>query len=486
MPWLQEPSVIYHHPLDSVAESRRLKNWTLVKGSFSSAKVPMPVAVGGAVGEPDPSSLSFGGTTIFEGLTENIFIGGGTVGQATSAIALDSTRALMMWYSNLGGSPDGVGDAASHIGAAAVMTTTGETSFTITGENDTALHEKTKQRTTYIDSSLLESGTTARVLVAFRFRDLFQSSGRIKVISVTGGSLSAGTTGFFVGTAALEGPVNVGCEALNSNTFLVAWTASDDNESFIRAGTASGFSISVGASNNFETQMRSTNLVRLTSTKALLVYLRTAIEGTLSPPGTAYARVVEVVGGLVTVGPRFALPNTAKNLGAAALSSTKVVIVQDINPGATIATISGTTVTFGPQVSKSFSVQVAERQIIPVSPISSSVFAVVFGGGSAVAVIGTVAGTSITFGTTETAFGSGVGHVAGCVVGVPGANPTTTNGSHIFAMFSVDPSSNNNEGRAALTSINYDSEVTRIGGSGYVSTIGSTKLAYTAWLQDPI
>ena len=52
MPWLQEPSVIYHHPLDSVAESRRLKNWTLVKGSFSSGKVPSPPPAG-MVGEPD-------------------------------------------------------------------------------------------------------------------------------------------------------------------------------------------------------------------------------------------------------------------------------------------------------------------------------------------------------------------------------------------------------------------------------------------------
>ena len=105
-------------------------------------------------------------------------------------------------------------------------------------------------------------------------------------------------------------------------------------------------------------------------------------------------------------------------------------------------------------------------------------------GGGATTVIGTVAGTSITFGPETTAYGPAVAYSAGCVIGVPGASPDVTSASHILMVLSTAPSDNDDRGRATLSSINYDGELTRTGG-GYTSTIGSTKLAYTGWMNRP-
>jgi hypothetical protein len=184
-----------------------------------------------------------------------------------------------------------------------------------------------------IDNSLYGAakiGTVSGTVVTFGSKKNFLSANRADWIAVAG---------------------------LNEDKFVVAYEDNSDSlHGTAKIGTVSGTTITFGTEEEFLNPTDSTNWISLTalSTSGFVVAYRDGVD---QPAGThSYAQIGTVSGSGITfgVGERFYTNSNVANISLATLDESKFVVVYRDKPDsfhgtAKIGTISGTTVTFGPE-----------------------------------------------------------------------------------------------------------------------------------------
>ena len=248
---------------------------------------------------------------------------------------------------------------------------------------------------------LLVSSLSATKFVAFAQNDNGNSNYGTAIIgTVSGSSISFGTK-VSTGVATYEDPQVVG---LTETKFILVYKDSSGNQGKARVGTVSGTSISFGSVVVFEsgqTNLNKNNAVtRLTDTKFLVSY-------TDSSDGSKAKSIVGTISGTsVSFGSAatFATPNSSQYATVSALSETKVIIAWSDTPSgsrgrAIVGTISGTSISYGSAVNYDTSSVIRHS----IAALSDTKFVIAYqdGGNSSyyTAICGTVSGTSITLGT---------------------------------------------------------------------------------------
>jgi len=252
------------------------------------------------------------------------------------------------------------------------------------------------------DSGLVVSSLSSTKFVAFAASDSGNSNYGTAIIgTVSGSSISFGTK---VSTSvnSYEAPAVAG---LSETKFILVYKDyNDSNKGKARVGTVSGTSISFGSVVTFEGGQTSLNQIntvaRLSDTKFVIAFedasdnsKAKSIVGTISGTSVSFGSAAT-----------FATPNSSKFAAVSALSDTKVVIAWSDTPTskrgrAIIGTISGTSISYGSAVNYDTS-QVIRHSI---AALSDTKFVIAYqdGGNSSygTAICGTVSGTSITLGT---------------------------------------------------------------------------------------
>ena len=222
--------------------------------------------------------------------------------------------------------------------------------------------------------------------------------------TVSGSSISFGTKA--VVTTSTQYPEAIDGVGLSSTKFVVVYKdSSDSNKGKALVGTVSGTSISFGSVVIFEAGQTNLNslhaVTRLTDTKFVISF------EDASDSGKAKAIVGTVSGTSVSFGTAatFGTVNSSKYATVSALSETKVVIAWSSTPDteagkAVVGTVSGTSISFGSAVTYDSS-RIVRHSI---AALSDSKFVIAYnddrlGNNYGTAIAGTVSGTSITLGT---------------------------------------------------------------------------------------
>jgi|15BtaG_2_1085339.scaffolds.fasta_scaffold04403_3 hypothetical protein len=278
---------------------------------------------------------------------------------------------------------------------------------------------------------------------------------------VSGSSISYGSASSTT-IASTENPDIIG---LTSTTFVLVYTDwSDSNKGKARVGTidASDNSITYGTVADFETGQTAlngrNNVDRLTDTKFVI-----AFEDS-SDSSNAKAIVGTVSGTSVSFGTAatFATANSSKYSTVGALSDTKIAIAWSDTPSpdpedgkVVIGTVSGTSISYGSTV-----VYDSNRVIRhSLAALSDSKFVIAYdddrtGNAYGTAIIGTVSGTSITLGTATVYRennGAGGSYIP-CVTKM-------TSDNFVVAFISADSEGNVIEGATSGTSVTFGSPI---------------------------
>lgn len=200
----------------------------------------------------------------------------------------------------------------------------------------------------------------------------------------------------------------ISAATLNANKMVTVYRDDDDaNHGTAIIGTITGTTIAFGAETEFLSATRADwNAVAALSTSGFVVAYRDTSD---SNHGTA--KIGTVSGTTITFGDEteFLAANGAEYIGVAALDETTFVVVYEDRANADhgtakIGTVSGTTITFGAETEF---LAANGATYISVAPLSTSGFVVVYRDEAnlnhGTAKIGTVSGTTITFGA-ETEF----------------------------------------------------------------------------------
>jgi hypothetical protein len=238
-------------------------------------------------------------------------------------------------------------------------------------------------------------------------RDTSNSNYGTAVVGVVSGSSISYGTKSATSVATYE---NYNVEGLTSTTFVLIYTDSGDtNKGKARLGTidASDNSITYGSIVEFETGQTSLNnakaLTRLTDTTFVIAFEDSsdsskakAIVGTVSGTSISFGSPVT-----------YATANSSKFSTIAALSSTKIVIAYSDTPSSPpedgeviVGTVSGTSISFGSAVQYDASRVIRHT----IAALSDTKFVIAYcddriGNNYATAIAGTVSGTSITLGS---------------------------------------------------------------------------------------
>lgn len=240
------------------------------------------------------------------------------------------------------------------------------------------------------------------------YRDGANSNhGTAKIGTVSGMDITFGTEMEFLSE---NGAINISVTALSATKFVVAYRdEADSNHGTAKIGTISGTDITFGAETEFLSTGSTTSIsvTALSDTKFVVAYR----DGSDSDHGTA--RIGTVSGTDITFGAEteFLSTNVAAWISATTLSTTKFVVAyknDDSDHGAArVGTVSGTDITFGTEMEF---LSVDGPAYISVDALSATAFVVVYQDGNdsfrGTAKIGTVSGTSITFGA-EAEFNTG-------------------------------------------------------------------------------
>ena len=253
------------------------------------------------------------------------------------------------------------------------------------------------------ESGLVVSNLSSTKFVAVTQSDAANSNYGTAIIgTLSGSSISFGTKQAASSIAYPENPNVVG---LSDTKFVYMFVnSSSSNIAQAVVGTVSGTSISFGSTVTFAGGQTSLNAVsiatRLSDTKFVIVF-RDSTDG-----AKAKAIVGTVSGTSVSFGSEttFASPNSSKYSVVSALSDTKVVIAWSDTPSGTrgrtiVGTVSGTSISFGSAVTYDSSAVVRHS----ITALSDTKFVIAYedGGNSfyGTAIAGTISGTSITLGT---------------------------------------------------------------------------------------
>ena len=251
-------------------------------------------------------------------------------------------------------------------------------------------------------------GLTVSAMSSTKFAGVAQSDsgnnnyGTAIVGTVSGSSISFGTKAD-IGVAY---PEKAQCVGLSDTKFVFIFKDGNDaNKGKAVVGTVSGTSISFGSAVVFELGQTGLNEVnaatRLTDTTFVIAF------EDASDSGKAKAIVGTVSGASVSFGAAatFATPNSSMVATVSALSATKVVIAWSSTPDTEagkviIGTVSGTSISYGSAITFDSSRIVR----LSAAALSDSKFAIAYeddrlGSQYGTAIAGTVSGTTITLGT---------------------------------------------------------------------------------------
>jgi len=235
--------------------------------------------------------------------------------------------------------------------------------------------------------------SATQFVVAYRDADY---NCRAKIGTVSGTDITFGTASLLtsLGTTAIS------VAALSSSKFVVAYEGTSNNGT-ANVGTVSGTAIVFGAATEFQTGGTNGFFAAALSDSQFVVAYSDAGD---SSHGTA--KMGTISGTSITFGAEteFLAANGAYVISAAALSSTKFVVVYNdgtdsYHGTAKVGTVSGTSITFGAEAEF---LAVNGVTYVSIAALGDSKFIVTYTDGSdadhGTAKVGTVSGTSITFG----------------------------------------------------------------------------------------
>ena len=252
-------------------------------------------------------------------------------------------------------------------------------------------------------NGLVVSNLSSTKFVAASQNDVANSNYGTAIIgTLSGSSISFGTK---QAATSIAYPENAQVVGLSDTKFVYMFVnSSSSNIGQAVVGTVSGTSISFGSTVTFAGGQTGLNAVsiatRLSDTKFVIVFQDS------SDSSKAKAIVGTVSGTSVSFGSEttFASPNSSQYSVVSALSDTKVVIAWSDTPSGTrgrtiVGTVSGTSISFGSAVTYDSSAVVRHS----ITALSDTKFVIAYedGGNSfyGTAIAGTVSGTSITLGT---------------------------------------------------------------------------------------
>ena len=192
----------------------------------------------------------------------------------------------------------------------------------------------------------------------------------------------------------------------DSNKVVVAWRDdSSGDDGFCVVGTVSGTTISFGTENNFS----GTNAARMTATSVVFDSNSNKIVICYSDQGNSYyptAIVGTISGTTISFGTKVQGASSAAWEVSAVFDSTsnQVVMFYRDNgnsnyPTAVVATVSGTSISFGTAVVAESVGSTTYGKCIGYHPVADKVLVAYTDPSDASAAVGTVSGTSISFGT---------------------------------------------------------------------------------------
>lgn len=361
-------------------------------------------------------------------------------------------------------------------------------------------------------------------------------NGNAKVGTISGTSIAYGTEVEFRPGGAVN---DLAISKLDSTHVVVCYRDSGDtNNGKAKIGIISGTSISFGAETEFQSGITDAiSVADLTATKFVVVYrdnsdglhgkanIGTVSGGTTISFGSETEFRAAAIGGTVT------------NVDVASISTTQVVVVyQDDTDGdhgtAKVGTVSGTDIVFGVE-SEFLTANAGNGNTMSVTTLDSTHIVVAYRNQDdsfrGKAKVGTVSGTTITFGTeaefngaiggtndigtsacaissaqfmiayrdsTDSQHGNAkVGTVSGTditfgvettwnsgVTGVTQISLAKITSSLVTVVYQDD-----NDGKhGTAQTLSFLNAATLTGtGASYPATVGSSKLAYTGWLKNP-
>ena len=236
--------------------------------------------------------------------------------------------------------------------------------------------------------------------VVFVYKDDSNSDYATAVVgTVSGTSISFGTPVVY---ASINTDSSTATFDSNSNKVVVSYYKNNVDDSYNIVGTVNGTAISFGSEDRWSSTAGVANMSNTfdsNSNKVVIAfydpansYYGTAIVGTVS--GTNITTGNEVV----FQGARVAYPSCTFDT-----SSNKVIISYYLNSNsvqyAVVGTVSGTSISFGSPATTGITAANGRSAIVYDSTNNKTVLAIKSTSGKAKAVVGTVSGTSISFGT---------------------------------------------------------------------------------------
>ena len=325
---------------------------------------------------------------------------------------------------------------------------------------------------TYWNSAAALSPT--QFVVAYEDQS-YQRRGRARAGTVSGTSITFGAVAEFRSTRS-EGLQYISVAALSATQFVVAYTDwHDSGDGRAKVGTVSGTSITFGAEAEFRSAGQATHnsVAALSPTQFVVAYTDWHDSG----HGTA--KVGTVSGTDVTFGAEaeFLSAGGATYNSVAALSATKFVVACQDNFGAghgtaRVGTVTGTAIAFG-AVATFNSTGPANR--ISVAVLSPTQFVAAYEDHTlpykAPVIVGTVSGTSITFGA-RTLFSS----VISASMSAVALSPT---------QIVVAYDDNVNHGIAKVGTLPSGASLAASTPAAYGTAATTTKVAFCGWFRNP-
>ena len=321
--------------------------------------------------------------------------------------------------------------------------------------------------TAYVSIAALSA---TQFVVAYR-DDAATFSGRAKVGTVSGTSVTFGATAQFLSTST----AHISAAALSSTAFVVAYqNVADSGHGNAVVGAVSGTDISFGTPLEFYGGSAGRiSAAALSATVFVVAYQDNSIGGGLAKVGT-------VSGTSITFGTQAEfLPSgsAATSNAVAALDLTHFVVAyrdgSDSNHGtAKVGTVSGTAIAFGAETEF---MSTGAASWVAAAALSGTQFAVCYADGSdsfhGTSKIGTVSGTSIAFGA-EAEYNAGTSEW----------NSVAALGADKFAVAYADGADSGHGTAKVWQAGSTASSLTGTSGS-YPTAVGATRVAAAMWAK---
>lgn len=440
MALLQQSNAVFHHPLDDATESLKSDLWT-GPSTFLSGKVGSGLG-GKVVGSLSPGPIAELGTKV-----SNLAID-----------ALDSTR-VVVCYNNVNNS--------SH-GTAQIGTVSGSTITWGAKSEFLPVTQATMISVTAVSSS--------KVVVVYRDTTALPDTGASNVGIVTGGTITWGSEALYQ-----PGPGNGGAIfnvviTLDSTRVVVCYRHNWLAKGSAKVGTISGTGISWGAEARFlESGVTQVAAAALSSSVFVVCW-----NDDDTPQGES--KVGTVAGTSITFGPEtvYSAGQVNNNSVVSLDSSTVVVGYRDLGNSShgtvNVGSISGTSVSWGPKseflgeaTTNPWIVALNSTQVVAHYRDSTDANGLVK--------LGEVSGTSMTFGAAIT-FLTTLGTTDGAV----GIVATLVGNGTVVVYRNEDIGGDPGQGNVIATLAD-----SSLSGNAvlYGTTVGSSQLAFTAWVKSP-